>query len=65
MTMGRKTKNSTVKIFSSEMVTMTVLFDQEFYLTANIRNNLKNVFMAMRDKILLRKKSVLETIMIK
>ena len=39
-----------------------LLFDQGLHLVTGIRNNMKNVLMAMRDKILLRKRSVIETI---
>ncbi len=40
----------------------TLLFDQGLHLVTGIRNNMKNVMMTMRDKILLRKRSVIETI---
>lgn len=40
----------------------TLLFDQGLHLVTGIRNNMKNVMMSMRDKILLRKRSVIETI---
>ncbi len=40
----------------------TLLFDQGIHLITGIRNNMKNVVMTMRDKILLRKRSVIETI---
>lgn len=39
-----------------------LLFDQGLHLVTGIRNNMKNVMMTMRDKILLRKRSVIETI---
>jgi hypothetical protein len=39
-----------------------LLFAQVLHLITGIRNNMKNVIMTMRDKILLRKKSVIETI---
>lgn len=39
-----------------------LLFDQGLHLVTGIRNNMKNVIMTMRDKILLRKRSVIETI---
>lgn len=39
-----------------------LLFDQGLHLVTGIRANMKNVLMAMRDKILLRKRSVIETI---
>lgn len=39
-----------------------LLFDQGLHLITGIRNNMKNVIMTMRDKILLRKRSVIETI---
>lgn len=45
---------------SKELVEM--LFDQGLHLVTGIRNNMKNVLMCMRDKILLRKRSVIETI---
>ena len=38
------------------------LFDQGLHLVTGIKNNMKNVLMTMRDKILLRKRSVIETI---
>lgn len=40
----------------------SLLFDQGLHLVTGIRNNMKNVMMTMRDKILLRKRSVIETI---
>jgi len=40
----------------------TLLFDQGLHLIAGIRNNMKNVLMTLKDKILLRKRSVIETI---
>lgn len=45
---------------SKELASM--LFDQGLHLVTGIRNNMKNVLMTMRDKILLRKRSVIETI---
>lgn len=45
---------------SQELTAM--LFDQGLHLVTGIRNNMKNVMMTMRDKILLRKRSVIETI---
>lgn len=39
-----------------------LLFHQGLHLVTGIRNNRKNVLMTMRDKILLRKRSVIETI---
>jgi len=39
-----------------------LLFDQRVHLVTGIRNNMKNVLITMRDKILLRKRSVIETI---
>ena len=39
-----------------------LLFDQGLHLVTGIRNNMKNILMTMRDKILLRKRSVIETI---
>lgn len=39
-----------------------VLFIDGLHLITHIRNNMKNVLMEMRDKILLRKRSVIETI---
>ncbi len=65
-----KTENFLKKIFGSlygdkgylskELASM--LFDQGLHLVTGIRNNMKNVLMTMRDKILLRKISVIETI---
>jgi hypothetical protein len=45
---------------SKELVEM--LFDQGTHLVTGIRNKMKNVLMTMRDKILLRKRSIIETI---
>ena len=45
---------------SKELVAL--LFQQGLHLVTGIRNNMKNVMMTMRDKILLRKRSVIETI---
>lgn len=39
-----------------------LLFDQGLHLVTGIRNNMKNVVMTLKDKILLRKRSVIETI---
>ncbi len=39
-----------------------LLFDQGLHLITGIRSNMKNVLMTMKDKILLRKRSVIETI---
>jgi len=39
-----------------------VLFVDGLHLVTSIRNNMKNVLMEMKDKILLRKRSVIETI---
>lgn len=39
-----------------------MLFDQGLHLITGIRSNMKNVLMTMRDKVLLRKRSVIETI---
>ena len=39
-----------------------LLFDQGLHLITGIRNNMKNVLMSMKDKILLRKRSIIETI---
>jgi hypothetical protein len=41
---------------------METLFDQGLHLVTGIKSNMKNVMMTMRDKILLRKRSVIETI---
>ena len=40
----------------------SILFDQGLHLVTSIKNNMKNMLMTMRDKILLRKRSVIETI---
>lgn len=40
----------------------SMLFEDGLHLVTGIRNNMKNVLMTMRDKILLRKRSVIETI---
>lgn len=39
-----------------------LLFDQDLHLVTSIKSNMKNMLMTMRDKILLRKRSVIETI---
>ena len=39
-----------------------MLFDDGLHLVTGIKNNMKNVLMTMRNKILLRKRSVIETI---
>ena len=39
-----------------------LLFSDGLHLIANIRNNMKNVLMEMKDKIMLRKRSVIETV---
>ena len=39
-----------------------LLFSQGLHLVTGVKNNMKNVLMTMRDKILLRKRSVIETI---
>lgn len=39
-----------------------LLFMDGLHLVTSIRNNMKNVLMEMKDKILLRKRSVIETV---
>ena len=39
-----------------------LLFDQGLHLVTGLKNNMKNVLMTMKDKILLRKRAVIETI---
>ena len=39
-----------------------ILFINGLHLITNIRNNMKNVLMEMKDKIMLRKRSVIETV---
>jgi len=39
-----------------------VLFIDGLHLITQIRNNMKNVFMEMKDKIMLRKRSIIETV---
>ncbi|MDR2388980.1 MAG: transposase [Tannerellaceae bacterium] len=39
-----------------------LLFEDGLHLVTGIKNNMKNRLMSMRDKILLRKRSVIETI---
>ncbi|MEZ5024790.1 MAG: IS982 family transposase [Chitinophagales bacterium] len=41
---------------------MTLLFDKGIHLVTGMRNNMKNQLMEMKDKILLRKRLVIETI---
>ncbi|RAJ17551.1 DDE family transposase [Gelidibacter algens] len=48
------------KAVSKELAAL--LCDQTLHLVTGIRNNMKNVMITMRDKILLRKLSVIETI---
>jgi len=65
-----KQENFLVKIFgklyadkgyiSKELT--AILFNQGLHLVTGIKNNMKNVLMTMRDKILLRKRSIIETI---
>jgi len=65
-----KTENFLKKIFGSlyadkgyiSKELTSILFDQGLHLVTGIRNNMKNILMSMRDKILLRKRSVIETI---
>lgn len=40
----------------------SMLFEDGLHLVTGIRSNMKNVLMTMRDKILLRKRSIIETI---
>ena len=49
------------KGYSSKKPT-ELLFVEGLHLITIIRNNMKNVLMEMRDKILLRKRSVIETV---
>lgn len=39
-----------------------ILFVDGLHLITNIRNNMKNALMELKDKIMLRKRSVIETI---
>lgn len=39
-----------------------LLFSQGLHLVTGVKNNMKNILMTMRDKILLRKRSVIETV---
>ena len=39
-----------------------ILFMDGLHLITSIRNNMKNVLMELKDKILLRKRSVIETV---
>ncbi len=65
-----KTENFLKKLFGSlyadkgyiSKELTAILFDQGLHLVTGIRNNMKNVLMTMRDKVLLRKRSVIETI---
>ena len=41
---------------------MSNLFNDGVHLITHIKNNMKNSLMTMRDKILLRKRSVIETV---
>jgi hypothetical protein len=49
------------KGYISEELT-SLLFEQGLHLVTGLKNNMKNRLMTMRDKILLRKRSVIETI---
>jgi hypothetical protein len=49
------------KGYISERLTQ-ILFINDIHLFTNIRNNMKNSLMTIRDKILLRKRSVIETV---
>ena len=49
------------KGFISEKLSQ-LLFVDGIQLITNIRNNMKNVLMEMSDKILLRKRSIIETV---
>ena len=49
------------KVYISQTLTR-VLFLDGLHLITSIRNNMKNVLMELKDKILLRKRSVIETI---
>ena len=40
----------------------SLLFEQGLHLVTGMKNNMKNSLMTMKDKILLRKRSVIETI---
>ncbi len=40
----------------------SLLFEQGLHLVTGMKNNMRNSIMTMKDKILLRKKSVIETI---
>lgn len=39
-----------------------ILFVRDIHLVTSIRNNMKNSLMTMKDKIMLRKRSVIETV---
>ena len=49
------------KRYSSEKLT-EILFVNDIYLICSTRNNMKNSLMTMGDKIMLRKRSVIETV---
>jgi len=49
------------KGYLSQQLT-NILFINGLHLITNIRNNMKNVLMEMKDKIMLRKRSVIETV---
>lgn len=50
------------KVYISEKLQKKSLFVDGIALTTSIRNNMKNSLMSMSDKILLRKRSVIETV---
>jgi len=49
------------KGYLSEKLT-NILFVNDIHLITNIRNNMKNSLMSMNDKVMLRKRSVIETV---
>ncbi|HYG39573.1 MAG TPA: transposase, partial [Cytophagales bacterium] len=49
------------KGYISQQLT-NILFINGLHLITSIRNNMKNVLMEMKDKIMLRKRSVIETV---
>ena len=59
--MDRKTSINTWKCYISEKI-MKKLFEQGLQLFTGLRSNMKQKLMSLNDKILLRKRSIIETI---
>ena len=51
-----------MKIKDKPTCLFEVLFNDSIYLITGIKNNMKNRLMSLKDKILLRKRSVIEAV---